>query len=141
VKEKQVKIHGYTVFPLDYFPDMWYNGGIEKLTPKEGFMRTCKLDNMTLSVDFAAGHITSLIINGMERVAAATPLFRVRLRDEAGQAHHYTAYESGTRTETETGGLYCDFPAPFEAAALGSYAGLAQQYLFYYERYLGGQKD
>ncbi len=33
------------------------------------------------------------------------------------------------------------FPAPFEAAALGSYAGLAQQYLFYYERYLGGQKD
>ena len=32
------------------------------------------------------------------------------------------------------------FPAPFDASALGSYAGLAQQYLFYYERYLGGQK-
>ena len=30
------------------------------------------------------------------------------------------------------------FPAPFDAASLGSYAGLAQQYLFYYERYLGG---
>ena len=29
-------------------------------------MRTCKLDNMTLSVDFAAGHITSLILNGVE---------------------------------------------------------------------------
>lgn len=28
------------------------------------------------------------------------------------------------------------FPAPFDAASLGSYAGLAQQYLFYYERYL-----
>ncbi len=30
------------------------------------------------------------------------------------------------------------FPAPFDAASLGAYAGLAQQYLFYYERYLGG---
>ena len=63
-------------------------------------MRICKLDGMTVSVDFAAGHITSLIINGMERAAAATPLFRVRLRDEAGQTHHYTAYEAGTRAET-----------------------------------------
>ena len=77
-------------------------------------MRTCKLDNMTLSVDFAAGHITSLILNGVERVVAATPLFRVRLRDKAGQTYHYTAYEAGTRAETEKGGLYCDFPAPFE---------------------------
>lgn len=33
------------------------------------------------------------------------------------------------------------FPAPFDAASLGAYAGLAQQYLFYYERYLGGQKN
>ena len=32
------------------------------------------------------------------------------------------------------------FPAPFDAASLGAYAGLAQQYLFYYERYLGGRK-
>ena len=77
-------------------------------------MRTCKIDHMTLSVDFAAGHITSLILNGVERVVAATPLFRVRLRDKAGQTYHYTAYEAGTRAETEKGGLYCDFPAPFE---------------------------
>ncbi len=93
---------------------MWYNGGIEKLTPKEGFMRTCKLDNMTLSVDFAAGHITSLIINGVERVAAATPLFRLRLRDEAGQAHHYTAYDASLCTPTDHGGIFTGFPAPFE---------------------------
>ena len=32
------------------------------------------------------------------------------------------------------------FPAPFDASSLGAYAGLAQQYLFYYERYLGGKK-
>lgn len=31
------------------------------------------------------------------------------------------------------------FPAPFEPASLGPYAGLAQQYLFYYERSLGGK--
>ena len=63
---------------------------------------------MTLSVDLAAGHITSLTIGGVERVAATTPLFRVRLRDEAGQTHHYTAYEAGTRAETETGGFFCE---------------------------------
>ena len=72
------------------------------------------LNRMTLSVDFSAGHITSLTVNGVERVAATTPLFRVRLRDGAGQTYHYTAYEAGTRAETEKGGLYCDFPAPFE---------------------------
>jgi len=76
-------------------------------------MRTYKLTGMTLTVDHLAGHITSLLIDGVERVAATTPLFRVRLRDRAGQPHHFTAYEAGTRAETEFGGLYCDFPAPF----------------------------
>ena len=33
------------------------------------------------------------------------------------------------------------FPAPFNVESLGAFAGLAQQYLFYYERYLGGQKS
>ena len=32
------------------------------------------------------------------------------------------------------------FDADFDPASLGRYAGIAQQYLFYYERYLGGQK-
>lgn len=31
------------------------------------------------------------------------------------------------------------FPGDFDAARLGPYAGVAQQYLFYYERYLGGE--
>ena len=31
------------------------------------------------------------------------------------------------------------FPGEFDAARLGPYAGIAQQYLFYYERYLGGE--
>ena len=33
------------------------------------------------------------------------------------------------------------FPGEFNAEALGPYAGVAQQYLFYYERYLGGEKN
>lgn len=33
------------------------------------------------------------------------------------------------------------FPPDFDPASLGPYAGVAQQYLFYYERYLGGQKQ
>ena len=32
------------------------------------------------------------------------------------------------------------FPGDFDASRLGPYAGVAQQYLFYYERYLGGEK-
>ena len=31
------------------------------------------------------------------------------------------------------------FPGNFDAERLGKYAGIAQQYLFYYERYLGGE--
>ena len=32
------------------------------------------------------------------------------------------------------------FPGDFDAERLGAYAGIAQQYLFYYERYLGGEE-
>ena len=31
------------------------------------------------------------------------------------------------------------FPGEFDPSRLGPYAGVAQQYLFYYERYLGGE--
>ena len=33
------------------------------------------------------------------------------------------------------------FSEGFSADDLGGYAGIAQQYLFYYERYLGGEKN
>ena len=33
------------------------------------------------------------------------------------------------------------FPGDFDASRLGPYAGVAQQYLFYYERYLGGDNE
>ena len=34
---------------------------------------------------------------------------------------------------------FADDTQPFSAARFGEYAGIAQQYLFYYERYLGGE--
>ena len=75
-------------------------------------MLTYTLTNMTLSVDFAAGHITSLIIDGIERMSATTPLFRIRLRDKAGNATHLTAYDASVRKATDHGGLFTGFPAP-----------------------------
>ena len=78
-------------------------------------MLTYTIPSMTLSVDFSAGHITSLIISGKERVTAPTPLFRVRLRDGEGNTTHLTAYDAATRTEGETGATYTGFPAPYES--------------------------
>ena len=75
-------------------------------------MLTYSLSDMTLTVDFTAGHITSLKLNGAERVAATSPLFSLRLRDRDGQAACYTVYDAAVRTETERGGLYTGFPAP-----------------------------
>ena len=77
-------------------------------------MRIHTSAGMSLSVDLTAGHITSLVMGGKERVTAATPLFCLRLRDEAGEAYRYTAYDAATRKETENGGIYTGFPAPFE---------------------------
>ena len=78
-------------------------------------MLTHNLTNMTLSVDFSAGHITSLLIDGIERMVATTPLFRVRLRDGEGKAYHYTAYDATVRRVTDHGGLFTGFPAPYES--------------------------
>ena len=78
-------------------------------------MLTDPVSNMSLTVDFTAGHISSLLLNGTECITAPTPLFYIRLRDEAGQAYRYTAYDAATRTETPSGGSFCHFPAPFES--------------------------
>ena len=46
-------------------------------------MRVLTMNHMTLAVDFAAGSISSLILNQKERIAGTTPLFRLRLRHGA----------------------------------------------------------
>ena len=72
-------------------------------------MLTMQLSNMVLTVDFAAGRITSLCIGGRERVCAPTPLFALRLRDAQGTATVLCATDAGVCTETEDGAIYAGF--------------------------------
>ncbi|MBO5843115.1 MAG: hypothetical protein J6R46_08965, partial [Clostridia bacterium] len=69
-------------------------------------MRTLQFSNMTLTVDFTAGHLTSLLLCGKERSAAPTALWRLRLRDEEGTATVFTAYDATAITPTEVGAIY-----------------------------------
>ena len=72
-------------------------------------MRTLQFYNMTLTVDFSAGHLTSLRIGGKERVCAPTALWRLRLRDLDGNATVYSAYDATAITPTEDGAIYAGF--------------------------------
>ena len=72
-------------------------------------MLTMQLSNMVLTVDFAAGRITSLCIGGRERVCAPTPLFSLRLRDAQGTATVLCATDARVCSETEDGATYSDF--------------------------------
>ncbi len=72
-------------------------------------MKTLVLENMMLEVDFAWGQIASLTINGKQRTVAPTALFKLRLRDESGNATVYSAYEATVCTPTEGGAIYAGF--------------------------------
>lgn len=62
-----------------------------------------------IAVDFSAGQVTSLILNGRERLAAPAPLFRLRVRQEHATTV-LTAYDAADFTLTENGAIYRDFP-------------------------------
>ena len=72
-------------------------------------MKTLALENRLLDVDFAAGHIVSLVIGGKQRLAAPTALFRLRLRDQDGNPTVYSAYDATVCTLTEDGAIYGGF--------------------------------
>ncbi len=78
-------------------------------------MYTVQLLNMSLTVDFSVGAITSLCIGGHERVCAEVPLFRIRLRDTQGKAITLSAQDAGICTLTGDGATYSCF---FEADVL-----------------------
>jgi hypothetical protein len=65
---------------------------------------------MTLSVDFPAGRITSLVIRDVERLTSPRPLFRARLRDKDGSSSLIAAYDAASCRETADGAVYSDFP-------------------------------
>ena len=72
-------------------------------------MKTLHLSHMTLSVDFENARVASLILGGRERLHAPSPLFRLRLRDRAGNTTILTPSHAASCRETEDGALYSDF--------------------------------
>lgn len=72
-------------------------------------MYTLRLSGMTLSVSFEEARIRSLVLGDRERVVMHTPLFRLRLRDRAGEPLLFSAYDAFTCTETADGAVYTDF--------------------------------
>ena len=73
-------------------------------------MRILKLSDMTLSVDFEHAHISSLTVLGKERIAKTTPLFKLRIRDEAGEPEIFTAYDATECSLTDDGAVYTGYP-------------------------------
>lgn len=72
-------------------------------------MNSLLLHNLAISVDFLAGHISSVIVNGIERLAHPSPLFRLRLRDHNGRAICFDTYDAHTCHPTEDGAIYTNF--------------------------------
>lgn len=67
------------------------------------------LKGMSLSVDFEAGQIASLIIGERERIASRSPLFTFLARDVDGNEILASAYDSCTCKITENGAVYSNF--------------------------------
>lgn len=66
---------------------------------------------MKVTVDFSAGHISSLTLDGTERIAAPAPLFRLQLRDRDGKSSVFTSYDAKKQTLIENGARYECFDA------------------------------
>ena len=69
-------------------------------------MFSLNLENMSLSVDFQRAEISSLTIDGVERIAAKAPLFRFNLRMYDGSLMSYTAYDAVEKSECNGFGIY-----------------------------------
>ena len=69
------------------------------------------LKKLFLQIDFQKGTISSLRVNGVERIAASSPLFRLRLRDVEGNALVLSVNDARTCIEEPNGALYKDFAA------------------------------
>ena len=78
-------------------------------------MFTLNLNDICLSVDFEGGQITSLCMKGMERIAAPTDLFGLRLRDREGKAVLCSVHDARCCTATEDGAIYTKFPEAVES--------------------------
>lgn len=66
-------------------------------------------DKLSLTADLAKGAITSLRINGKERIGEASALFRVQLCDGSGTRILYSSLDASICKETESGAVYSGF--------------------------------
>ena len=76
---------------------------------------TLKTDKFSLAVDFETGRVTSLFLNGKERVEGRCPLFRLRLRNEEGALREWSAWDAKTVLPTPEGAVYTGFPGEDQA--------------------------
>ena len=74
-------------------------------------MKSLQSKDMIVRIDYERAEIESLRIAGKERLAGRTPLFRVRLRDRAGEAIHLYATDATRVRECEDGAIYEGFSA------------------------------
>ena len=65
--------------------------------------------NLSLSIDYEKGFLSSLKTGGVERLVAPSPLFKVRLRDAEGNAVITDSTEAKLCTPTADGAIYGDF--------------------------------
>jgi len=63
-------------------------------------------DKLSLTADLAKGAITSLRINGKERLAAESALFRVQLCNAQGERILYSSLDASTCEENENGAVF-----------------------------------
>ncbi len=92
-------------------------------------MMTLLLHNAKLTVDFQSGNVLSLLLGGKERLSGRCPLFRLRLRNRAGEAFVFTAYDAQEVTLTEDGAIYTAFTSsdlPVEQANLKTVISLCE---------------
>ena len=65
--------------------------------------------DLSLALDLESGSLISLKIHGTERLAATSPLFKIRLRDVDGNALVVSPSDASSCTQELNGAVYGDF--------------------------------
>ena len=72
-------------------------------------MYTLQASNISVTIDFSAGQISSLLIHGKQRRESPKPLFLFNLRDTQGNSTAYSTYDAGKYSVTDDGAVYSCF--------------------------------
>ena len=75
-------------------------------------------DGFEISVDFGAGCVKRIAAGGKERSSGQVPLFRVCMRDVAGEPYVFTSFDASLCDAEENGAVYGGFPRELAPAGL-----------------------